>query len=142
LFAAQREEIRGDYREVPLKTPIVSPSLTVPVSFLAFGMVCAAWSGVARAGVADPAPPGACGAAIARLETEFNQARAKGQALASAPESIGAMLHHQPTQESVARAQSESEKRVEASLALARTLRAEGRRSKCIATVEQFPTLR
>jgi hypothetical protein len=119
--------------------------LTVPVSFLAFGVVCAAWTGVARAGedgIADPAPPGACGAAIARLETEFNQARAKGQALSSAPESIGAMLHHQPTQESVARAQSESEKRVEASLALARTLRAEGKRSKCIATVEQFATLR
>jgi hypothetical protein len=99
------------------------------------------WIGAARAveaGVADdPAPKGACGAAIARLETVLNQARVNGRVVASAPESVAAMLHHQPTRDSVAKAQSESVQRVEASLETARKLRFEGKRSECIATLER-----
>ena len=72
----------------------------------------AGWTGAARAveaGVTDdPAPKGACGAAIGRLEAALNEARANGRVVASAPESVAAMLHHQPTRDSVAKAQSES----------------------------------
>ena len=100
-----------------------------------------AWIGAAPAveaeAIDDPAPKGACGAAIARLETALNQARASGRVIASAPESVGAMLHRQPTRDSVARAQSESEQRVEDSLATARKLRVEGKRSECIAVLEK-----
>jgi len=111
------------------------------VVFVASAACSGAWIGVARAveaGVADPVPIGACGAAIARLETALNQARANGRVVASAPESVGAMLHHQPTPDSVARAQSESVRRVEASLATAWKLRSEGKRSECVATLEKI----
>jgi hypothetical protein len=47
------------------------------------------------------------------------------------------MLHRQPTRDSVARAQSESEQRVESSLASARKLRIEGKRSECISVIEK-----
>jgi hypothetical protein len=101
----------------------------------------AAWVRVAPAveaeAINDPAPKGACGAAIARLETVLGQARASGRVVASAPESVGAMLHRQPTRDSVARAQSETEQRVEALLEAARKLRVEGKRSECIAVLEK-----
>ena len=86
----------------------------------------------------DPAPVGACGAAIARVETALDQARASGRVVATAPESVGAMLHRQPTRDSVARAQSETEQRVESSLTTARKLRVEGKRSECIAVLEKM----
>jgi hypothetical protein len=129
-------------REVPMMVRAsaihVSASL-VALGVLAYGAFPAtAWA--QEAGVVaglTGAPPGACGAAIARLETAWNQARASGQALATVPESVGAMLHHQPTRDSVAIAQSESERKVESSIALARKLRAEGKRAECIATVQK-----
>jgi hypothetical protein len=99
------------------------------------GTSWAAESGTLRA--ADGARPGACGEAITRAETALVQSRIAGQPVASAPESVGAMLHHQPTRQSVARAESESEKNLEASIAQARKLRAQGRRSECIATLEK-----
>jgi len=100
-----------------------------------------AWIGAARAveaGVTDdPAPRGACGAAIGRLEKLWNEARASGRVVVSAPQSVASMLHHQPTRDSVAKAQSESEQRVETSLTTARKLRSEGKRSECIAVIEK-----
>lgn len=122
-----------------MKTPIAS------VSFAAFGVLmsaaCAgALIGAARAedaGVTDRARPGACGAAIAQMETALSQAHANGHVVGSAPESLTALLHHQPTRESVAKAESESEKRVEASIEIARKLRLDGKRSECIAMLEK-----
>ena len=86
----------------------------------------------AEAPVADNASPGACGAAIARLETALNEARAHGHVVANAPESISAMLHHQPTRDSVAKAELDSVKTIEASLATARDLRSRRKRLECI----------
>jgi hypothetical protein len=109
---------------------------------LGIAVATAACTGVARSVEAsvmdDPAPRGACGAAIGRLEAAWNQARAAGRVVASAPASIGAMLHHQPTRDSVALAQSESVQRVEVSLATARKLRSEGKRSECISAIEKI----
>jgi hypothetical protein len=103
----------------------------------ACGIKIAAGQG-AETGVTHPMPPGACGAAIGLLETALNEARARGRAVATARESVGAMLHHQPTRDSVAKAQSESFKRVEDSLATARDLRSQGKRSECVSMLEKI----
>ena len=116
--------------------------MKIPTIVVFSGLLSAAcfgiWTGVARteeAGVTDPVRPGACGAAIARLETALNRARANGQAVASAPQSVDALLHHQPTQESVAKAESAAQKRVETSIELARKLRLEGKRLECVVII-------
>ncbi len=100
---------------------------------------CFGTARAAEADVTDTAPPGACGAAIARLETALNEARAYGHVVANAPESIGAMLHHQPTRDSVAKAQLESAKRIETLLATARDLRSRRKRSECISLLAKIP---
>jgi len=92
----------------------------------------------AETGVTNPAPPGACSAAITRLENALNEALLRGRPLKTAPESVGAMLHHQPTRDSIAKAQSESVRRVEASLASARELRSEGKRSECVSMLKNI----
>jgi hypothetical protein len=92
----------------------------------------------AETGITDPPPPGACRAAITRLEKALNEALAHGRALATQPESVGAMLHRQPTRRSVAEAQRESVKKIENSLATARELRSEGKRSQCISMLEKI----
>ena len=91
-----------------------------------------------EARVTNPAGPGACHAAIARLESVMNGALARGRPLTTAPESVAAMLHHQPSRDSVANAQRESVKRVEDSLATARELRSEGKRSECVSMLEKI----
>jgi hypothetical protein len=114
-------------------------------SFLAAFCVtaCAASStffgGTARAVEAalTDAPPGACGAALARVETALSQARASGHIVASAPESVDAMLHRQPTSQSIARAQTAAVEKIEDSITAARKLRAEGKRAECIGMLEK-----
>jgi hypothetical protein len=117
-------------------------SALVLVLGVSVGAACAGiWFGTARAaqaGVTGSAPPGACGAAIARLETALQEARTQGRVVGSARESVGAMLHHQPTRDSVREAEIESVKRVETSLATARDLRSEGKRSECIAMLAKI----
>jgi hypothetical protein len=123
-----------------MKAPIDSP-LVVVLGVLTSAACTGIWFETARAaeaGITDSAPPGACGAAIARLETALSEARAHGHVVASAPESVGAMLHRQPTQESVAKAEIESVTRIETSLATARDLRSEGKRSECISILARI----
>jgi hypothetical protein len=67
----------------------------------------------------------------------LSQAQANRQIGLSAPESAGALLHRQPTPESVARAETEAEKNIDAILALARKLDAEGKDSECVAALEK-----
>ena len=95
--------------------------------------------GMARAVEAalTDAPPGACGAALARVETAFSQARASGHFVASAPESVEAMLHRQPTSKSIARAQTAAVEKIEDSITTARKLRAEGKRAECIGMLDK-----
>jgi hypothetical protein len=90
----------------------------------------------ATGGVTDPSP-GSCRAAIVRLETALNESLAHGRIPATAPQSVGAMLHHQPTRVSVAEAQRETVARMESSLAAARELRSQGKRSQCISMLER-----
>jgi hypothetical protein len=72
------------------------------------------------------------------LEKAFSESLARGRAVGTAPETVGAMLHHQPTRDSVTNAQRESLKRVENSLMAARELRSEGKRSQCISVLEKI----
>jgi hypothetical protein len=89
-----------------------------------------------EAALTDP-PPGACGAALARVETALSQARASGHFVASAPESVDAMRHRQPTITSVARAQTAAVEKIEHSITAARKLRTEGKRAECIGMLEK-----
>jgi hypothetical protein len=67
----------------------------------------------------------------------MSQAQANRQIVPSAPETVGARLHHQPTPETVAEAETEAEKRVDAALRLARELNSEGKESQCLVTIEK-----
>jgi hypothetical protein len=116
----------------------VGPALIVVLG-VAVAAACPTHSATAQAAetnVTDPSPPGTCRAAITRLETALDEALARGRPLATAPESVGAMLHHQPTRDSVAVAQRESIRMVKDSLAAARELRSEGKRSQCISMLK------
>jgi hypothetical protein len=119
----------------------IESALVVVFGVLTSAACAGTWFGTARAaeaGITDATPPGACSAAIARLETALNEARAHGHVVASAPESVGAMLHHQPTRDSVAKAEIESVKRIETSLATARDLRSKRKRSECISMLARI----
>jgi hypothetical protein len=123
-----------------MKAPVES-ALVLMLGALT-GVGCAGtWIGTARAGesgVTDSASPGACKAAIARLETALNEARTQGRVVASAPQSVGAMLHHQPTRDSVRKAEIESVNMPEALLATARDLRCEGKCSECVSMLKKI----
>jgi hypothetical protein len=119
-----------------MKVPIGS-ALLVVLGVLASAGCSGTAARAAEAGVTDPAP--ACGTAISRLETALNEARTQGRVVANGPESVGAMLHHQPTRDSVRKAELDSVKRVENSLATARDLRSEGKRSECISMLAKIP---
>jgi thioredoxin-like negative regulator of GroEL len=100
-----------------------------------FGVVAsAAWvqEAVTQPVVADAA---ACSAEIARLEMVLSQAQSDRQVAASAPESVAARLHHQPTPETVGKATAEAEENVEAAFAAARKLESEGKDTECVATL-------
>jgi hypothetical protein len=80
-----------------------------------------------------------CRDEIARLESLLRNNPAVGL---SAPESVGATLHHQPTVGSVSAATREAEGRLERALAGARRLAARGRNSECLALLKTVdPTL-
>ena len=80
---------------------------------------------------------GPCSEEIARVEMALSQAQANRQIGPSAPESARALLHRQPTPETVARAETEAEEKTDAALALARKLNAEGKDSECLSALEK-----
>jgi hypothetical protein len=82
-----------------------------------------------------PAHAGPCSDEIARLETVLNQAKADREPALSAPETLGARLHRQPTPQSVGKATTGAEEKVELALAAARKLDSEGKDAACMATL-------
>jgi len=78
---------------------------------------------------------GPCGADIARLETVLNRARADRAGVGSAPESIAARLHRQPTPDTVTLAEMESERNVEVALGRAQNANSQGKDAECRAAV-------
>jgi mono/diheme cytochrome c family protein len=86
--------------------------------------------------VAAPVRP--CSAEIARVEMVLDQAQANRQTLPSARESAAARLHRQPTPQTVAKAEAEAKKKIDAALALARKLDSEGKDTACVAALEKI----
>jgi hypothetical protein len=84
---------------------------------------------------AAPTRAGPCSAEIARLEMVLGKAQFDRQAVVSAPETVDARLHHQPTPETVGKATAEAEENVEAAFAAARKLESEGKDTECVATL-------
>jgi Ca2+-binding EF-hand superfamily protein/mono/diheme cytochrome c family protein len=82
-----------------------------------------------------------CSAEIARLEPKLNQARTNRAVVGSYPESTAARLHRQPTPRTVERAETEAERAIEKTLALARQLESDGKDSECMAAVKKIPPL-
>jgi hypothetical protein len=124
--------------EVIMKAPIASLLAVLCAAPGLFGS--ASFVGAAHgveAALTDP-PAGACGAAIARLETDFNQARASGHIVVSAPESVDAKLHRQPTSKSIESAQIAAVARIADAITAARKLRVDGKRAQCIFVLQQI----
>jgi len=84
-----------------------------------------------------PAAAGPCSAEITRVEMVLKQARVNRQLAPSAPESTAARLHRQPTPQTVAKAEIDAEKQVDAALARARKFGSEGNDAECIAALEK-----
>jgi len=102
---------------------------------LAFVVVSTtAWSG-------EASPSSACRAEISRVELYLREAHANRQVIGSAPESLAARLHHQPTPQSVEHAAAEAEQTIETALALARELESKGLTRECAATLKHVELL-
>ena len=86
-------------------------------------------------GSCDTAQAGPCTAQIAQVEQQIRQAQAKGQpggaGAPSAPQSVGAQLHHQPTPGTVAGAEDKARDAATAALANARAADAAGDAAAC-----------
>jgi hypothetical protein len=81
----------------------------------------------------------ACGERIARLEIKLHQAEADRRIL-SARESTAAMMHRQPTPESIARAEIRVEDHLGSRLRTARRLDSQGKEARCFAALGRFAT--
>jgi hypothetical protein len=90
---------------------------------------------VALIGAASTAQAGPCTTQISQVEQRIRQAQAAsppgGAGEPSAPQSVGAQLHHQPTPGSVQSAEHKARADSEAALNRARKADAEGNASAC-----------
>lgn len=82
-----------------------------------------------------------CSTEIARVAALLSKAQANRKIAPSAPESTAARLHRQPTPETVTKAETDAEKKVDAALTLARKLDADGKESECVTALENVALL-
>jgi hypothetical protein len=114
-----------------VRTPVASiGTTTLRISAVAAALLVA--------GVLDFAPAwaGPCTAQIAQVESAHRTAGA-GVPL-SAPQSVGAQLHRQPTPSSVQQAEAQSDAAYKSLLEAAKKLDADGKREECMAKVEEL----
>jgi hypothetical protein len=78
------------------------------------------------------AQAGPCSGAIAQFEQAVRSSARTVHAEPTAPQSIGAQLHHQPTPESVGHAEGMAQAALEQALSRAKTLDAEGNEAECM----------
>ena len=78
-----------------------------------------------------------CGERIAKLEIELRQAEADRREL-SVRESTSAMMHRQPTPESMARAEAKARRQLASRLEIARRLNSQGKETRCFAALGRF----
>jgi hypothetical protein len=84
---------------------------------------------------------GPCTAQIARLEQQIRQSAAKPLAGPSAPQSLAAQLHRQPTPTTFRNAERKADTLADAALARARTANAEGNDAACSRAVHEAEDL-
>lgn len=91
------------------------------------------------------AQAGPCTAQIAQVEQQIRQAQAArqpgGSGAPSAPQSVGAQLHHQPTPGSVAGAEDRAREAADAALDNARKADAAGDATRCARALEDAKQL-
>jgi hypothetical protein len=78
-----------------------------------------------------------CSNQIAQVEVLVNSSVGNPVAKPTLPQSIDAQLHHQPTQDSVRRADENARLRLAAILARAKTLNADGKATECVQSVSE-----
>jgi hypothetical protein len=105
----------------------------------------AALAAVAFVGGGVAAQAGPCTSQIAQVERQINRALATappgGAGEPSAPQSVDAQLHHQPTPNSVQHAEHSANADGEAALARARRADAEGNAGGCAKALEEAKLL-
>ena len=105
-------------------------------------VLLAAWACIGGVAAAQAGP---CTAQIAQVEQQIRLAQASsppgGAGEPSAPQSVGAQLHHQPTPGSVQSAESRARANADAALDRARKADAEGDASACRKALEQAKEL-
>jgi len=82
-----------------------------------------------------------CGDEIAQLEAWADQLSGQPVPTAHLPQSIDAQLHHQPTTESVRRAEENAQLRIAPILAVAKMLNTAGKSSECLQSVAEAKRL-
>lgn len=87
------------------------------------------------------ADTGLCGDAVAQLESLADRSMGNPGAQPTIPQSIGAQLHHQPTPESVRRAEENARLQFATILARAKILNAEGKTTECMQSVTEAKRL-
>jgi hypothetical protein len=90
---------------------------------------------------AESAHAGACADQIAKLESTLQRSEVHGDARLTAPQSIDAKLHHQPTPASVEQARQAAQSSTYKLLAQARDLDAKGEQSACLRIVADVRSL-
>jgi hypothetical protein len=83
-----------------------------------------------------PAWAGPCTEDIAQFETAIRQSAGNPNAGLTAPQTVGAQLEHQPTPESLKRAQEQLQSKFSATMARAKTRDAKGDRAGCTRALE------
>ncbi len=90
---------------------------------------------------ADAAKASSCADQIAQLETNLSQSEAHHDAGLTAPQSVGAQLHHQPTPASVDRARERALDTVDVLLSEAKELDANGKSAACMKKVDEIKSI-
>jgi hypothetical protein len=85
--------------------------------------------------ISDTAKAGPCTTDIAQFEAAIRRSAGNPNAGLTAPQSVGAQLEHQPTPESIKRANERLHARFAATMARAKQLDAQGDRNGCSATL-------
>jgi len=121
--------------EMTSRPDIVSPAEPLPAhsAMLSLSLFLVA-SIILSLNIAS-AHQGPCSDAIAQVEALVDQSSSNRVARPTASQSIPAQLHHQPTRESVRRAETDAKLRLTAILARAKTLDAEGKATECMQSV-------
>jgi hypothetical protein len=90
---------------------------------------------------AESAHAGACGDQIAKLGSSLHQSEVSGGAGLTAPESLAAKLHHQPTPASIGEARKAAQSTTDDLLGQAKDLDAKGDEAACMRIVVHVRSL-